>query len=81
MALAVVAAGSPRASGCPSEGDRLEQHGNAIAAFGERLESGMIEQGTTGPSPSGVRDQGFSGYGFPESHAASFALLVYASSG
>ena len=24
--------------------------------------------------------EGFSGYGFPESHAASFALLVYASS-
>ena len=84
MALAVVAAGFT-----PGEADALrraiaawKRHGNAIAAFGERLESGMAERGY---SPKFARQvftqiQGFSGYGFPESHAASFALLVYASS-
>ncbi|MAC19611.1 MAG: error-prone DNA polymerase [Phycisphaerae bacterium] len=84
MALAVVAAGFT-----PGEADALrraiaawKRHGNAIAAFGQRLESGMAERGY---EPKFVRQvftqiQGFSGYGFPESHAASFALLVYASS-
>ena len=84
MALAVVAAGFT-----PGEADALrraiaawKRHGNAIAAFGERLQSGMAERGY---SPKFARQvftqiQGFSGYGFPESHAASFALLVYASS-
>ena len=84
MALAVVAAGFT-----PGEADALrraiaawKRHGNAIAAFGERLESGMIERGydRTFARQVFTQIQGFSGYGFPESHAASFALLVYASS-
>ena len=84
MALAVVAAGFT-----PGEADALrraiaawKRHGNAIAAFGERLEEGMVARGydRTFARQVFTQIQGFSGYGFPESHAASFALLVYASS-
>ncbi len=84
MSLAVVAAGFT-----PGEADSLrraiaawKRHGNAIAAFGERLEDGMVARGYDRPFARQVFTQikGFSGYGFPESHAASFALLVYASS-
>lgn len=84
MSLAVVAAGFT-----PGEADSLrraiaawKRHGNAIAEFGERLESGMVERGYDRKFARQVfmQIQGFSGYGFPESHAASFALLVYASS-
>ena len=42
---------------------------------------GMLERGYTREFACQVfrQIQGFSGYGFPESHAASFALLVYVS--
>ena len=83
MALAVVAAGFT-----PGEADRLrraiaawKRSGNRIAQFGEQLESGMLARGYTKRFAEQVfrQIQGFSGYGFPESHAASFALLVYVS--
>ena len=83
MALAVVAAGFT-----PGEADRLrraiaawKRSGNQIAQFGEQLESGMLARGYTKRFAEQVfrQIQGFSGYGFPESHAASFALLVYVS--
>jgi error-prone DNA polymerase len=83
MALAVVAAGFT-----PGEADRLrraiaawKRSGNQIAQFGEQLESGMLARGHTKRFAEQVfrQIQGFSGYGFPESHAASFALLVYVS--
>ena len=84
MALAIVAAGFT-----PGEADDLrraiaawKRHGNAIAQFGARLEEGMVARGYSRTFARQVftQIQGFSGYGFPESHAASFALLVYASS-
>ena len=83
MALAVAAAGFT-----PGEADALrraiaawKRSGNQIAAFGERLERGMVERGYTRAFAQQVftQIQGFSGYGFPESHAASFAHIVYAS--
>ncbi|MEY4118357.1 MAG: Error-prone polymerase [Planctomycetota bacterium] len=83
MALAVVAAGFT-----PGQADELrraiaawKRQGNRIAQFGEALESGMLARGYSRKFASQVFEQikGFSGYGFPESHAASFALLVYAS--
>jgi error-prone DNA polymerase len=83
MALAVVAAGFT-----PGEADRLRRaiaawrrSGNQIAQFGEHLERGMLARGYTLAFAQQVfrQIQGFSGYGFPESHAASFALLVYVS--
>lgn len=47
----------------------------------DKIISGMIERGYTPAYAEETFQQimGFSGYGFPESHAASFALLTYAS--
>jgi error-prone DNA polymerase len=46
-----------------------------------KLRSGMARQGITGEAAEGIIKSivSFALYGFPESHAASFALLVYAS--
>ncbi|RLS46009.1 MAG: PHP domain-containing protein [Planctomycetota bacterium] len=83
MLLAVVAAGFT-----PGEADRLrraiaswKRSGNQIAAFKDQLESGMRARGYPEHFAAQVfgQIQGFSGYGFPESHAASFALLIYVS--
>ena len=83
MLLAVVAAGFT-----PGEADKLrraiaawKRSGNQIAAFKDQLESGMRARGYSEEFATQVfgQIQGFSGYGFPESHAASFALLVYVS--
>ena len=84
MSLAIVAAGFT-----PGEADRLrraiaawKRKKNVIFEFGEKLINGMLERGY--PREFAERCfkqiQGFSEYGFPESHAASFALLVYVSS-
>jgi error-prone DNA polymerase len=83
MSLAIVAAGFT-----PGEADQLRRaiaawktKGNQIAVFGEKLMSGMIANGYDPKFAERCFEQvkGFSGYGFPESHAASFALLVYVS--
>jgi len=83
MSLAVVAAGFT-----PGQADELrraiaawKRQGNRIAQFGALLEEGMVSRGYTREFARQVFEQvkGFSGYGFPESHAASFAHLVYAS--
>ncbi|MEY3143022.1 MAG: hypothetical protein RLY21_1515 [Planctomycetota bacterium] len=83
MALAVVAAGF--SAGQADELRRAiaawKRSGNKIAQFGEALEAGMVARGYSRDFARQVFEQikGFSGYGFPESHAASFAHLVYAS--
>ncbi|MGA1399677.1 MAG: error-prone DNA polymerase [Phycisphaerales bacterium] len=83
MALAIVAAGFT-----PGEADQLrralaawKRPGNAIDEFRRRLVEGMASRGYSTAFAEQVfeRIRGFSGYGFPESHAASFALLVYVS--
>ncbi len=83
MTLAVVAAGFT-----PGQADQLrraiaawKRRGNQLAQFGERLTQGMLANGYSERFAQQVFTQikGFSGYGFPESHAASFALLAYAS--
>jgi error-prone DNA polymerase len=82
MQLAVAAAGFT-----PGEADRLRR---AMAAWRrrggmgpleERLISGMLSNGYTEKFAVQIFNQikGFGEYGFPESHAASFALLVYVS--
>ncbi|MEM8800189.1 MAG: OB-fold nucleic acid binding domain-containing protein, partial [Pseudomonadota bacterium] len=83
MQIAVVAAGFTA-----SEADQLRRAlGTArgpgtIQKFKERFIEGCQANGYDESFASAVFRQleGFSGYGFPESHAASFALLVYASS-
>lgn len=83
MSLAVEAAGFT-----PGEADQLRRaiaawktRGNKLAMYGERILAGMVRRGYPPEFAANVFEQikGFAGYGFPESHAASFALLVYAS--
>ena len=83
MSLAVVAAGFT-----PGQADELrraiaawKRKGNQLACFGAMLVGGMQARGYSHEFAEQVfrQIQGFSGYGFPESHAASFALLVYVS--
>ncbi len=54
---------------------------DVVAAFKEKIVRGMVENGYTPAFAESCMNQirGFSEYGFPESHAASFANLVYAS--
>jgi error-prone DNA polymerase len=80
--LAMVAAGFSA-----GEADQLRRamaawksHGD-LTPFREKLISGMLERGHDTDFAERLYQQicGFGGYGFPESHAASFALLVYVS--
>ncbi|MEV7774667.1 error-prone DNA polymerase [Kitasatospora sp. NPDC086791] len=71
----------------PAEADRLRQAMGAkrsherVARLRERLLSGMAERGIPPEVAEDVygKIEAFSNYGFPESHAISFAYLVYAS--
>ncbi|MEM9368430.1 MAG: error-prone DNA polymerase, partial [Planctomycetota bacterium] len=82
MRLAEVAAGFT-----PGEADQLRRamaawrRPGVIDRFRIKLLEGMRANGLTGEFAEQVFRQirGFGEYGFPESHAASFALLVYAS--
>jgi error-prone DNA polymerase len=83
MALAVKAAGFT-----PGEADQLrramaawKRKGDQIYRFSQQIVVGMMANGIPQEFAERCFDQirGFSEYGFPESHAASFALLVYAS--
>ncbi len=82
MQLAVVAAGFT-----PGEADKLRRamaawrRRGGIEPFRDRLVKGMLERGYTQAYAEQIYQQiqGFGEYGFPESHAASFALLVYVS--
>ncbi|MFK7884957.1 MAG: error-prone DNA polymerase [Phycisphaerales bacterium] len=83
MRLAIVAAGFT-----PDEADKLrramaawKRKGDAICRFGQKIIDGMLARGYSREFAERCFEQikGFSEYGFPESHAASFALLVYAS--
>ena len=83
MKIAIVAAGFS-----PAEADGLRRAMATFKAKGlvtqyeEKLTAGMIKNGYTLEYAQRVFKQleGFGSYGFPESHAASFALLVYVSS-
>ena len=58
------------------------QHTGGISKFGEKLINGMVDNGYDREFAERTFRQleGFGSYGFPESHAASFALIAYASS-
>ncbi len=53
-----------------------------VSRFKDKLVSGMVKNGYTPEFAEKTFSQleGFGSYGFPESHAASFALIAYASS-
>ena len=82
MQLAVVAAGFT-----PGEADGLRRSMAAwkrkggLEHFERRLIEGMLERGYAREFAERIYQQilGFGEYGFPESHSASFALLVYVS--
>ena len=82
MQLAIVAAGFT-----PGEADQLRRamaawkRKGGLGPFEERLIRGMRARGYTEEFARRIFQQilGFGEYGFPESHAASFALLVYVS--
>ncbi|AUG76399.1 DNA polymerase [Kitasatospora sp. MMS16-BH015] len=71
----------------PAEADRLRQAMGAkrshqrVAELRERLLAGMAARGIPAETAEDVygKIEAFSNYGFPESHAISFAYLVYAS--
>tara|TARA_R100001129_G_scaffold52900_3_gene36448 strand:- start:7876 stop:11304 length:3429 start_codon:yes stop_codon:yes gene_type:complete len=83
MKIAIVAAGFT-----PSEADRLRRamatfrRVGTIHTFQRKMIEGMVANGYEKQFAERCFQQieGFGEYGFPESHAASFALLVYASS-
>ncbi len=72
----------------PGEADMLRKSmatfkfTGGVSHFRDKLISGMVARGYEESFASQVFSQleGFGSYGFPESHAASFALLAYASS-
>jgi error-prone DNA polymerase len=82
MKIAIVGAGFP-----PDEADRLRRamatfkRNGEIHLFREKFIAGMLQNGYAADFATRCFDQieGFGTYGFPESHAASFALLVYVS--
>ena len=82
MQIAVVAAGFT-----PSEADRLRRslttfkRMGTIGSFRDRFISGMLARGYDADFAARcfAQIEGFGSYGFPESHAASFARLVYIS--
>ncbi|MBB4008845.1 error-prone DNA polymerase [Allorhizobium taibaishanense] len=72
----------------PGEADQLRRsmatfkHTGGVSKFAEKLIEGMVANGYERDFAERTFRQleGFGSYGFPESHAASFALIAYASS-
>jgi error-prone DNA polymerase len=83
MQVAMVAAGFSA-----TEADQLRRamatfkHTGGVNKFRDKLIKGMIDNGYDAAFAERTFKQleGFGSYGFPESHAASFALIAYASS-
>jgi error-prone DNA polymerase len=82
MKIAIVAAGFT-----PAEADQLRRSmatfkaRGLVSEFRDKLINGMLQRGYTLEYAERVFKQleGFGSYGFPESHAASFALIAYVS--
>ena len=83
MQVAILAAGFT-----PGEADQLRRamaawkRKGGLEKYYDRIVNGMQERGYERSFAEAIFEQikGFGEYGFPESHAASFALLVYTSS-
>lgn len=82
MEIAMVAAGFSA-----GEADKVRrsmaawQRKGGLADYRDKLMGGMLERGYTAQFAEQIYNQilGFGSYGFPQSHSASFALLVYTS--
>ncbi|WP_149194655.1 error-prone DNA polymerase [Luteimonas suaedae] len=83
MEIAIVAAGysAGEADGLRRAMAAWKRHGG-LEPHRKRLTEGMLARDYTPEFAARIFEQikGFGSYGFPESHAASFALLAYASS-
>ena len=83
MQVAIVCAGFT-----PGEADQLRRamatfkKTGGVSPFRDKMINGMVDRGYTTEFAERTFKQieGFGSYGFPESHAASFALIAYASS-
>jgi error-prone DNA polymerase len=83
MRVAIVCAGFT-----PGEADQLRRamatfkFNGSVSTFRDKLIAGMVARGYDQAFAERTFSQieGFGSYGFPESHAASFALIAYASS-
>ncbi len=83
MQVAIVCAGFT-----PGEADQLRRamatfkKTGGVSPFRDKMINGMVARGYTAEFAERTFKQieGFGSYGFPESHAASFALIAYASS-
>src|SRR3546814_9016390 len=83
MKLAIVAAGFT-----PAEANQLRRamatfrNAGTIHQFREKMVNGMVSRGYEAELAARCFNQieGFGSYGFPESHALSFARMVYVSS-
>ncbi len=83
MQVAIVCAGFT-----PGEADQLRRSmatfkiTGGVSHFKDKMIAGMVAKGYTSAFADRTFSQieGFGSYGFPESHAASFALIAYASS-
>jgi error-prone DNA polymerase len=72
----------------PGQSDRLRQamthkrSDEEMAKLRDEVYQGMAGKGITGPAADELWEklQGFASFGFPESHAVSFAYIVYAAS-
>ena len=82
MQVAIVCAGFT-----PGEADQLRRamatfkQTGGVSHFHDKMITGMVDRGYTAEFAARTFSQieGFGSYGFPESHAASFALIAYAS--
>ena len=82
MQVAIICAGFT-----PGEADQLRRSmatfkfTGGVSHFREKMITGMVERGYEQEFAEQTfsRIEGFGSYGFPESHAASFALIAYAS--
>jgi error-prone DNA polymerase len=82
MEIAMVAAGFSA-----GEADKVRrsmaawQRKGGLAEYRDKLMAGMLERGYAAQFADQIYNQilGFGSYGFPQSHSASFALLVYTS--
>lgn len=83
MRLSIAAAGFT-----PDEADELRRaitnwgKNSKLLTFENKFKSGLLKNGYTQEFADQLFEQikGFGGYGFPESHSASFAILCYVSS-
>src|SRR5205807_9841141 len=80
VAIALAGFSVGEAEGLRREMSRKRSH-DALEAYRGRFVEGALRKGVDAPTADFVYDRlvGFSGFGFPKSHAAAFGLLAYQS--